>query len=354
LWVDNHTKLDEWLSSVYAFSLGAALFRSLAEIAPDTRSEDLYWDVDESAQTIWITEAASGGVGLAAKLADTLAMYPRRLERQLWRAIEHCPRHELANYLGRIAAFLRTGDKGLAERFNNIRMATDLPRIEDTQRALSAVLDERGIPVTRTLGMALNTKYLRPNSDSDTDELIAALVDFWKRSEERLRCAIDLRVVAVAAVEDPGIQSCVRSVLARIGEGAGTEDPNQVYNLLQSLLWLDCQDACPDCINVPQRYQRGPRPSRALLAALLPRSSEGIVYGAEGWLEEAQAKLASVWQVVITCGVEELTICQSALLDLIVTPLDVGYQALYPDVEGIRRTDHGWSLQLTLAELSEG
>jgi hypothetical protein len=96
--------------------------------------------------------------------------------------------------------------------------------------------------------VALNTKFLRPNSDRDSDQLIAALVSEWKKQEARLGIIIDLRVMAVAAWRIPIIQSQIKALISRTGDGIYELEDNQVFNLLQSLLWLKCTDSCPECI----------------------------------------------------------------------------------------------------------
>ena len=94
LWDDRLPGLDAWLARVYAYSLGNALLAALLDLTPDVQPDDLHMDVDGT--TIWISESSAGGVGLVAKLADAVALHPRRLDLQLFRAIASCQREELA------------------------------------------------------------------------------------------------------------------------------------------------------------------------------------------------------------------------------------------------------------------
>jgi hypothetical protein len=267
--------------------------------------------------------------------------------------------------LNRIAALIGAGDAELAGSFAAMRSAIDLPRIEDTRRSLGRVLDRHGVPATRSLSMALNAKFLRPSSSADTDELLAALVAFWERESTRLGCAIDLRVIAVAAADAPEIRDRVAAVLNRVSgspavggslamSGGAVDSAAQVYNLLQSLLWLDCRDACPDCIEFGQRYGGGPRPSRGLLAALLPPQAEAIPFGAEGWLASLQSALARSFEAELTCTDEQAPACRSALVELLAAPVEIEYQALYAQVESAARRAGGWTLRIVLSELVGG
>jgi len=349
LWEDGHPRLNAWLDDLYAYSLGNALFAALSDLTPDVQPDDLHMDVEGT--TIWITESSSGGVGLVAKLADAIAQHPRRLDLQLLRTTASCQREELAGCLDAVSNLVLQNDRSLAEAFAAVRSATDLPRIEDTRLALAAVLDGNSIPTSRELSIALNAKFLRPNSGPDTDELIAALVALWRSEEARLGCEIDLRVMVAAAAENGEIQEGVRRVLTRVGEGHQAGNAHLVFNLLQSLLWLTCRDSCPDCIQRPGRYQVGPRPSRALIRVLVSSEDRVVSVGGDGWLEEASDSLGKYGQVTLAFGDCDQAACKDLMLSLLAEPVESGYQALYPAVEKVERQGQNWSISLILPEL---
>jgi len=207
------------------------------------------------------------------------------------------------------------------------------------------------VPATRELIVALNAKFLRPNSSPDTDKLIATLVRFWQQEEERIGCAIDLRVMAVAALRIPEIKEQVGAVLERIGGSQARTDESQIFNLLQSLLWLSCHDSCPDCIEAQQPYQELARPSRALLLTLLHPHAQPIVYGMLGWKEHVQRELASVHYVQISCEQDHLEDCKKSLLDILTEPIEIGFQFFFPMVERLARTGRQWIIDVSIREL---
>lgn len=352
LWNDRLPGLDTWLARVYSFSLAHVIFAALLELAPDVEPDDLH--VDVKGHDIWITEVAAGGVGLVAKLADTITQRPRRLDLHLLRVVRSCQRERLAVQLEGVAQLLSAADPDLARDFAAIRAVTDLPQIEDTRLALTATLDRHGIATTRPLSIALNTKFLRPNSGPDTDALIASLVAFWNMEQDRLGTEIDLRVIAVAAANNPEIQRQVGQVLTRIGEGYQIGDTNLTYNLLQSLLWLKCHDSCPDCIERSGHYQQGPRPSRALILALLPMTGSVVHFGQERWKEEVLRCLGQTSQVILAFESHDLARCQEALVALLPEPIESGYQVLFPAVESVERHGDTWEVSLVLPELVGG
>jgi len=350
LWTTDLLQLDAWLSSVYAFSLGAALFTTLLEMAPEIQSDDLHLDIDEEGRTIWISEAAAGGVGLVAKLVDYIAQHPRLFELHFLKTIHTCPRAMLAEKMNQVAALVQQNDSELTAAFAALRQSKDLPRIEETRRDLANTLDHHGIATTRSLGVGINTKFLRPNSGPDTDALVAALVDFWRREEDRLACAIDLRAIAAAATLNSTIQALVQHAMSRVGEQRDNISGAQVYNLLQSLLWLDCRDGCPDCVDRPQRYQSGPKPSRALLSLLLVDGQTHIDTSSSGWEDVARAQLAAAAQTVVICEQADLTAAVANVAMLMATPVDVESQLLFPVIERVETRDRRWIIHLVLSE----
>lgn len=352
LWDDNDPTLCAWVQRTYAFSLGAAIFATVVELTPDVNPDELYLDVTN--ESIWISEAAAGGIGLIAKIADTLAQHPRQFDLQLAKIVKHCSREQLALSLNAIAAMIQNGNTALQDLFEEIRKAMDLPQIERTQRTLTCILDEAGVIVNRQLGATINSKFLRPNSGPDTDHLLADLVAFWQAEQMRLQCDIDLRIIAAVVPQIEPLRSSINRVLERIGDESSRSDANQLaFNLVQSLLWMHCHDSCPDCIERPQRYQSGPKPSRMLLRTLMAENNDLIHCSASNWYNAVVTQLATVFHAHIVCQAEELSSCTTAVRSLLTTPVEVGYQISYPVIERMDRNGRFWSIHLILPELIE-
>jgi hypothetical protein len=348
LWRAPDHELESWLQQCYAFSLGAVLFASVTQIVPDIDPDELVMDV--TPETIWISEVTAGGIGLVAKIADAIARHPHEFDLQLLDTIQNCDREQLAIQLRAVARLFDHSPQELATIFAQLRNATDIPTQRTTSHRLAKVLEDNGIPATRELIVAINSRFLRPNSDNDTDQLIALLVRHWEAEEQRLGCAIDLRVMAVVARKIPEIETQVQSVLQRIGAGTTIEE-SQIFNLLQSLLWLNCQDSCPDCIEHYFPYQEQIRPSRALLMALLQPDTPPIVYADPGWDEQVNQSLTTHYQCQIACEQGQLEACKMALVDMLTRPVEVGYQFFYPVIKRIARRGRQWHIDLVIREL---
>jgi hypothetical protein len=287
------------------------------------------------------------------RIADTIARRPRDLELQLLDTVRHCDRALLAGQLDAVAECVHAGDTDLAAAFVSSRAAGDISEQTRALRAIDEALERRGVPLTRDLAVALNSKFLRPSSDTDTDVLVAALNRRWSEEQARLGCEIDVRVIAVAARRIPEIDSRVGTVLRRIG-GVGALDESQVFNLLQSLLWLDCRGSCPDCIDRAHPYQSLPKPSRALLRALVETGDPPLAYGEPGWKEEALGQLADQYACAVACERERLADLKADLTQMLVTPVEVGFQQHYPAIERIERRGGSWVVGLVIRELGQG
>ena len=349
LWESDDQYFYEWLNQCYASSIGTSLFRTLTELAPDTDPEDLHMDIDGN--SIWITEAVPGSIGIITKIVDILKTKPYEFDLQMQDTLSYCDRQQLDSQLRIVAEFLKQEDQEVKEIFAEIRQELALDDQEKALKHLKRVLEKHGINATRDFVVSLLAKFLRPNSSSDTDMLIAQLVDFWQKEEARLTCTIDLRVIAVASLAIPDIRQLVQNVLQQISIEA-VPDNSQIFNVLQSLLWLPCSTSCPDCIEEYHPFQQLAKPSRHLLQALVLADERIIVYGQENWVEQLKDELGTVYRARVSCLQEQLADCKMALLTLLIEPTDIGFQFFYPTIERVTRTGTRWAIEMRIREFA--
>jgi superfamily II DNA or RNA helicase len=349
LWEQQEDQFFAWLQSCYTSSLGSVLFTALTDLMPDIDPDEVALDID--GEQIWISEMTPGGVGIISRLAETLEFKPREFELKMLDTLEYCERQQLAIQLDTIAEYIERGDVEVTDIFARLRAESTLIEQEQLLETLKALLEQRGVDVTREFMVALRAKFLRPNSNKDTDELIAALVHFWHEQEHRLGCRIELRVIATAVLHYAPLREQVEKVLKRIS-GIEAVEESQMFNILQSLLWLSCSDSCPDCVEKSQLYQEMIKPSRALLLALLQKEIQPIIYGQDGWEQQVRDMLRTRYHAHIRCSHEQLAACQQTLMDLLITQVDIGYQFFYPSVERIARTSNTWTITMGIREFA--
>jgi hypothetical protein len=352
LWEEHNQDLSGWLQQCYASSLGHTLFAALTHLIADIDPDDLAMDVD--GDSIWISEVVPGGIGIISQLTKIFESKAHEFDLQMRQTLRHCNRQEISSQLGMIAELIKKGDQDLQNAFQEVRQAVALPEQEKALQQLRSLLDQRGAAVNRELVVALQTKFLRSNSDSDTDELIARLTDLWRSEEQRLGCAIDLRVIAVAALRRDEIEQPVKKALSRIGDNATLLD-TQIFNVLQSLLWLPCVNSCPDCIEEYSPYQNLVKPSRQLLKLLLPSNMVTVTYGQPQWREHVLHELADHYAVLLTCEQEQLPQCTEHIQELLVEKVEIGsLQYFYPVIESITRDSRLWAIELRIWEFTHG
>ncbi len=347
LWASPDDDFKAWLEHVYQVSLGSALFSAITRLVPDIEPDDLMMDID--ADTVWISETNSGGVGLISRITEELGSRPRAFELLLEDTIQHCDREALANQLRLVVHLINHNENELQDVFAHLRSPNDLPTVLRTMEDLKIVLKRYGITPTRDLIVALNAKILRPNSNELTDRLLSKLVKIWEQEEQRLGIPIDLRVISVASLRLPEINENLTEILRGIDESEVNE--NQKFNILQSLLWLNCQTSCPDCIQVFNRYQTTERASRGLVKAVFEPYIEYIIFGKPGWVISVQDGLKQHYQVSIACSLGDLSSCQQRVMDLLIEPLEVGFQMFYPSVEKISQKGEQFIISLVISEL---
>jgi hypothetical protein len=181
---------------------------------------------------------------------------------------------------------------------------------------------------------------------------VADLARMWEQEEQRIGCAIDLRVLAVAALRRPAIEQRVRDLLSRVGDGSEPSQ-SQMFNLLQSLLWLRCSNSCPDCIEYRSPYHPTERPSRFLLELALGWERVAIAYGTPEWRRDVIRLLEQVGIAWISCQSADITSCVHSLTELVCEPVDRDYQTFYPSISGVTRRGAVWEIEIALRELSE-
>lgn len=349
LWNTNDPDLETYLQELYLHSLGSLVFSALVEMMPDVEADDLHLDVKTDG--FWISELTAGGIGLISRIADAIELNPHRFEGFLRHSMTFCEREYLAQNLDKIADLVTTDE--FSSCFQSIREADDLPQIEYLQQTLATTLKGVGITLNRNLLVSLNTRFLRPNSDRDTDILIKSLMNFWHEQESAIGCVIDLRVIATVAAQNSEIQDQARGILKRVSGTDEVYEDVRIANMLQSLLWVTCHDSCPDCIEKEHRYQKTQKASRSFLVVLMGFQHQAITFGGEGWQKRAKDTIINEQRVLIECGDEEISQAHAELLTWIACPIEMDFIFAYVNLSRIEKQGHKYYFELILSEMTE-
>jgi len=350
LWETEPEGMDAWIELQYASTIGATVFHAISNLISDVNDEDLHLDIEPDKNQFWITEAIGGGIGLIAKIVEVIAQYPHRFELRLLDSMRHCPREQLAFQMDALALLIQNKKKELLEDFSEIREKHDFVSLTEAKSSLIKSLETNGIPANRELIVTINSKFLRPNSNPDTDDLIVNLLRVWQDEKRRLEHDIDLRVFAVAANRNEIVSEQLNDILRRIGNVEQISE-NHRFNLLQSMLWTSCDDSCEDCIHYYSRYQKMEHPSRHLLMALLQTKQVSVVYNSGNWQDRILLHLTESYETVLVCDYHEVEACKRDIVALLTEVVEIGFQQFYPFIERIERLSNQWAIHFVIREM---
>ncbi|GBF31834.1 Lhr-like helicases [Desulfocucumis palustris] len=336
----------QWLSERYASTLAAALQAAVAELLPDTNTDDLILDIQNN--TIWLSEPDAGGMGVVNSIASAIENNPGKFEEAMLYASSSCRRHELSRVLDVILASLQ--QSSIQGVFQNIRGAMTLEKQREGLKQLQRNLYGLGLAPSRELVVAVTYKLLSQNSCSSTDELAMMLHKTWHNEEKRLACRIDPRVFAVAGLRVDDIKDRVDDVLRQV-EPVADIDERQRFTLVESLLWSGCLQSCPDCLQLYSPYGGFAEPSRIVLTSLLEPGFQLVDYATPQWLERVKEFLIQGIRVRVKAHHSQKEDCRREILNLIQVPLDMGFELLYPFVDGIHNSGADWLFDVNIREV---
>jgi hypothetical protein len=344
--VTNLDSLWQWLSERCASTLAVSFQAAVAELLPDTNTEDLLVDIQND--TIWLSEPDAGGMGVVSSIASTIENNPGKFEEAMRYASTYCWRHELSRALDVILTSLQ--QSSIQGVFQNIRSAATLEEQREGLEQLQRILYSLGLAPSRELVLAVTYKLLGYNSSSSTDKLAMLLHETWHKEEKRLACHIDPRVFAVAGLRLEDIKDRVDIVLRQL-EPSVDIDERQRFTLIESLLWSDCLQSCPDCLQLYNPYKGFAEPSRIVLTSLLEPDYQVVDYSTPQWLKKVSEFLMQGFKVRIKAHLSKKEDCRREILNLIQVPQDMGFELLYPYVAGIHNSGTDWFFDVSIREV---
>lgn len=338
----------DWVNQRYVSTLAATIKIAIDNISPDINTEDLLVDICDD--VIWITEPDSGGMGIINSIAQCINSYPRRFEEVFMNSISYCSRHEISKDLD--AVTFKIDDDIIRSDFYKVRTSSTLNEQKETLLSLQKHLFSMGITPRRELIVSMITKMLNANSSVETDNLIKKINSKWKEEQERLGCNFDLRIFSVACIKIENIKDEIDSILNKIDPSARTIEigEKQRFSLVESMMWSDCLDSCPDCVQIYSPYSSFIKPSRSILAALLKRDYEDISYYDSKWKEQLIKGLIKGVKGRIYFDYIDAEDCRKHILNFVVVPIEVEYELLYPYIDSIKISDTKCYIDIAIKE----
>lgn len=336
-----------WIKQRVHTSIAASLQKVMQELLPDLNIEDLIVDIQEG--VIWFSESSSGGLGIVSTLASKLGQQGRHLEEIFYAAISQCRRHEVAKSLSALLSYL--SDEFITDAFRKIRESVTLDEQEEGIQSLRNQLRNIGITPRRDVVMSIIRRFLYTNTSEKTDQLVKDLHNLWHLEETRLGCKIDPRVFTVACLKREDFAERIDEVFFEIQPGIPIDSKNR-YLLVETLLWTDCHDACPECLQLYSPFQSFAQPSRELLIGLVTPVHMDVKFGDHEWMERIKDGLMEGKVVRLHTLFDDINGVQDYLFELFQTPLEWNYELFYPYLAGVHNSGRTWRFDLQVREVS--
>lgn len=339
--------LSDWILDTVTATSAEALLQACVSLVPRHISSDsLVADIEPgSPARIWITETTLGGAGVLQAIFERVADEPRVLFRALEAALAPTD-YELA--AEGLEAFVRMAisDPAIAEALQQLRSATDYDDRESKRERLYSLLSDRGLDVGHALSVSLNARILTPTSNVALDHLLVDLLDRWRAAEVTAGVSIGVREIAFVLALDPDIR-------ARVQASTGLPQrltPAEGAQVLANLLWPRGLEVSQRALQSYNRFAERRSTDPRIARALLQKAGRRVSFGAPGWQDSLAQSLAQEGAAELFGRTEQLDGLRAAVLDVLTTPIDVGFLQFFPKVERTERQADGLVIALVVQE----
>ena len=353
LWTDPGQKFSEWLRRRLGATLAQAfrvgVVSRLNDVSEDDLMVDLVWQEDGGA-VIYLTETNSGGLGQLEMAVHELMQRPDLFHEAFRHALTYCTRDYIADNLIRtIACVVIDKDCRLSNAFEQVRTARGFHAQESARDFLQGALEEMGFPASRSTVVSIITRLLQYGSSVQTDVMIYLQNKSIRKHSNQLGLNLDPRVFTYLCVNYPPARRRLASLFKNIG---GVEpDDGHIFAILQRFFVTACRDACPECLDQPNRFNDFGRPSRALASVWLNLEAPAVSTESEGWVSEALNILREHGQVQVLSGTANMSNVAKTLQIVLAEELEIDYLVLPISIAGIKRSGSEWKITLQVKEV---
>ena len=206
---------SKWLRETLHGTLAEALLQACINVASPQASTDTvisdFIPSDENGR-VWITETTVGGAGVIQAFANTFSEEPRSLFRSLEATLAPSDIELSCSGLRQFIS-LACEDEEVKNLISDLRSNNDHKKRIDLLSELYRTLKIKGIDVSRSLKVSINTRFLKPKMDPKWDSFLGDLLTQWDKIEEKLSIAVGLREFSFVAIKLPGVRNNLNELL---------------------------------------------------------------------------------------------------------------------------------------------
>jgi len=356
LWVTPGPEFELWMKRRFLSAMGQAFrlatLSRVEGVSEDDLILDIVWDGTSDAE-LYLTEETPGGLGHIEAVVAEMRRSPESFPEGVRNAFSLCPRQDVADSL---LAFLdailhEPSDGPLRQAMNRLRNANDFKQIADASESLRSALSEAGLDSSRSLVVALVSRFLRPGSSFATDRLTYFVNRLWRKHAQRIGIPIDPAVWAyICATYEPSR----RRFSAALGDLSGGQEPTpaQIYRLVQQLLIESCEDSCPECLVDHNRYNDAAQASRALGSRWFVSAPPIInLDNNNDWQRQLRELLCRDGMVDLKVSRDKAAHAMAEIQGLLAEELEVESMLVPASITAVRRKGSDWIVSLQLRGL---
>lgn len=344
----NPDALAAWIRDTAVATLAEATLQACISLVPrHVSSEALSLDVESCSEgpRIWITESTLGGAGVLQAVFEQVADEPRAFFQALEAALAATDYELAADGLEAVVG-LTQSEPVVAAAVERLRNATAYGAREIERRALYQDLGTHGLDVGHALSVSMNARLFAPGCGATLDALLAELIERWRALESRLGVAVGVREIAFVLAMDPVIQRRVQ-VATGLPQALSPSDAAQV---LANLLWPRGVEIAQRSLQSYSRYAPRRATDPRLVRWMFGRAAASISFAAPDWRTRLAEALARDGSAALFAPLGDQGALRAAVVEALVTPIDVGYLQFFPKVDRLERTPSALEVWLVVPE----
>lgn len=343
-----------WLRDTISETVAQVILQACVSSVPlHASSDSLIADIQlidhEKNVRVWITETSVGGSGVIEAFADLYSSEPKEFLRALETALTPGDM-EISSVGLRQFLDLITSDLIIEDNFRNLCNSKNHNDREKCRLGLNKLLDSRGLHVGRALGISIASRLIKPSKSVELCHFLHKIIGEWDAYESKFGLALGVREFSYLASKNEKVKNALIEIVDldgfTINSGSG-----EVIRILESILWprgIEVRQKSLDFYN-PFRKKRLIDPK--LVRYLISEKNIPKIYLIElDWVEKITLALSDVGVAQLLADKYSEKEVRRAIIQLIVTPVSVGYLQFFPNVDSFDRNEKYLSVTFSIRE----
>lgn len=362
LWLEPDGEWESWLRQRFLTTVGAALLGAFQRLSRELDTSDIYVDIAGSSchtsseerfagEEIWLSEASPGGTGLVENIYRMYSEDPRRFFHFVEAELEASDREQVESQMATLLRWLdpesESFEPNVERCLRTVRASASHRDFQSGFAELRKQLSDLGLVVDHSVVSGISARLLRPGWVASTDLLVLRLLEKWEAEERRLGFDIGLVPFCFSRSENSEIDEALVHLgdLPPLAHRAAWR-----FSILVGMLWARGAEVRAQGLELYNPFQQSMKCDRRLVLSIKRRDIQSVDLDDCEWRVKVVQQLGERGIAVLSSEYASRRKVRTAILDLMLLPVDIGPILLYPRVSRIRR--EGAKLEVTL-ELAE-